>query len=153
MSKEPNPYFEKLLRFRIVFLLVLLFLLFFSIGVFFSLDTATSSPSVVNKDNFYKTWKVLRFYQNGKMVVNDKKFENLRFRINKDSSAEWIRPENTLKLRIWVSEDGSKLIKEDDESMKDIDVVYEIKENKLRFGKRTVESHYEYVLIPEDSGQ
>lgn len=148
MSKEPNPYFQKLLRFRIVFLLVLLFLLFFSIGVFFSLDTATSTTKV-NKENFYKTWKVLRFYQNGKMVVNDKKFENLRFRINKDSSAEWIRPENTLTMRIWVSEDGSKLIKENDESMKDIDVVYEIKENKLRFGKRTVESHYEYVLIPE----
>ncbi|WP_018344339.1 hypothetical protein [Cytophaga aurantiaca] len=148
MSKEPNPYVEKLLRFRIVFLLVLLFLLFFSIGVFFSLDTATST-SLINKDNFYKTWKVLRFYQNGKMVVNDKKFENLRLRINKDSSAEWIRPDNTLTMRIWVSDDGSKLIKEDDESLKDIDVVYEIKEDKLRFGKRTVESHYEYVLVPE----
>jgi hypothetical protein len=91
----------------------------------------------------------LRFYQNGKLVVNDKKFEDLRFRINKDSTAEWIRPENTLMLRIWVSEDGSKLIKEDDESLKDIDVVYEIKKDKLRFGKRTVESHYEYVLVPE----
>lgn len=148
MSNEPNPYFEKLFRFRIVILIVLLFLLFFSIGVFFSLDTATST-SVVNKENFYKTWKVLRFYQNGKLVVNDKKFENLRLRINRDSSADWIRPDNTLSMRIWVSEDGSKLIKEDDESLKDIDVVYEIKEDKLRFGKRTVESHYEYVLVPE----
>lgn len=152
MSKEPNPYVEKLLRFRIVLLIVLLFLLFFSIGVFFSLDTGTSN-SKINKTHFYKTWKVLRFYQNGKLVVNDKKFENLRLRINKDSSAEWIRPDNTLTMRIWVSEDGSKLIKEDDESLKDIDVVYEIKEDKLRFGKRTVESHYEYVLVPEESVQ
>jgi len=148
MSKEPNPYFEKLLRFRIVLLIGLLFLLFFSIGVFFSLDTGTSH-AFINKEHFYKTWKVLRFYQNGKMIVNDKKFENLRFRINRDSSAEWLRPDNTLSMRIWVSEDGSKLIKEDDESLKDIDVVYEIKEDKLRFGKRTVESHYEYVLVPE----
>lgn len=148
MSKEPNPFIEKLLRFRIVLLLVLLFLLFFSIGVFFSLDTGTSNTSI-NKEHFYKTWKVLRFYQNGKLLVNDRKFENLRFRINKDSSAEWIRPENTLKLKIWVSEDGSKLIKENDESLKDIDVVYEINVDKLRFGKRTVESHYEYVLVPE----
>ena len=152
MSKEPNPYVEKLLRFRIVLLIVLLFLLFFSIGVFFSLDTGTSNESI-NKAHFYKTWKVLRFYQNGKLVVNDKKFENLRLLINKDSSAEWIRPENTSKIHLWVSEDGSKLIKEDDEAMKDIDVVYEIKENKLRFGKRTVEAHYEYVLVPEDSVQ
>ena len=148
MSKEPNTYVEKLLRLRIVLLIALLFLLFFSIGVFFSLDTGTSHTSI-NKEHFYKTWKVLRFYQNGKLVVNDKKFENLRFRINKDSSAEWIRPDNILAMNIWVSEDGSKLIKEEDESLKDIDVVYEIKEDKLRFGKRTVESHYEYVLVPE----
>jgi hypothetical protein len=148
MSNEPNPYFEKLLRFRIVLLIGVLFLLFFSIGVFFSLDTGTNT-SRINKKHFYKTWKVLRFYQNGKLVVNDKKFENLRLRINKDSSAEWIRPDNTLTMHIWVSEDGSKLIKEDDESLKDIDVVYEINEHKLRFGKRTVESHYEYVLVPE----
>ena len=148
MSKEPNPYIEKLLRFRIVFLISLLFLLFFSIGVFFSIDTGTSHTTI-NKDHFYKTWKVLRFYQNGKLVVNDKKFENLRLRINKDSSAEWIRPENSLKIHLWVSEDGSKLIKEDDEAMQEIDMVYEIEQNKLRFGKRTVQSHYEYVLIPE----
>ena len=148
MSKEPNPFIEKLLRFKIVILIALLFLLFFSIGVFFSLDTGTSN-AVINKEHFYKTWKVLRFYQNGKMLVNDKKFEYLRLRINKDSSAEWLRPDNTLSMRIWVSEDGSKLIKEDDESLKDIDVVYEIKEDKLRFGKHTVESHYEYVLVPE----
>lgn len=152
MSKEPNTYVEKLLRFRIVLLIVLLFLLFFSIGVFFSLDTGTSNESI-NKIHFYKTWKVLRFYQNGKLVVNDKKFENLRLRINKDSSAEWLRPDNTLSMRIWVSEDGTKLIKEDEEAMKEVDVVYEIKENKLRFGKRTVQAHYEYVLVPEDSGQ
>lgn len=148
MSKEPNPFFEKMLRFRILILIALIFLLFFSVGVFFSLDTGKSSEQI-NKDLFYKTWKVQRFYQNGKLVVNDKKFENLRFRINKDSTGEWIRPDNTLTLNIWVSEDGSKLIKEDDESMKDIDIVYEISEDKLRFGKRTVESHYEYVLVPE----
>jgi hypothetical protein len=152
MSKEPNPYIEKLLRFRIIFLISLLFLLFFSIGIFFSLDTGTSQEGI-NKAHFYKTWKVLRFYQNGKLVVNDKKFENLRLRINKDSSADWIRPDNILSMRIWVSEDGTKLIKEDEESLKDIDVIYEIKEDKLRFGKRTVQAHYEYVLVPEDSGQ
>lgn len=148
MSKEPNPYIEKLLRFRIILLISLLFLLFFSIGIFFSLDTGTSN-TLINKEHFYKTWKVLRFYQNGKLVVNDKKFENLRLRINKDSSADWIRPENTLTTHTWVSEDGSKLIKEDEESLKEIDVVYEIKEDRLRFGKRTVHAHYEYVLVPE----
>ena len=148
MSKEPNPFIDKLLRFKIVILITLLFLLFFSIGVFFSLDTGTSNTTI-NKKHFYKTWKVQRFYKNGKLVVNDKKFDGLRFRINKDSSAEWLRPENTLNLRMWISEDGSKLIKEDEESMEEIDVVYEISENKLRFGKRTVEAHYEYVLVPE----
>lgn len=148
MSKEPNPFFEKLLRFRILFLIILLFSLFLSVGTFFSLDTGDSN-STIHKEYFYKTWKVKRFYQNGKLVVNDKKFEDLLFKINKDSTAEWIRPDNVLEMRLWVSEDGSKLIKEDDESMKDIDIIYEIKENKLRFGKRTIESHYEYVLIPE----
>jgi hypothetical protein len=148
MSNEPNPFMEKLLHFRILFLIVLIFLSFVSVGVFFTLDTGDSNSSM-NKEYFYKTWKVKRFYQNGKLVVNDKKFENLLFKINKDSTAEWIRPDNVLKMRIWVSDDGSKLIKEDDESLKDIDIVYEIKEDKLRFGKRTVESHYEYVLIPE----
>ncbi|WP_299247847.1 hypothetical protein [uncultured Cytophaga sp.] len=148
MSKDPNPFFEKLLRFRILFLIILLFSLFLSVGIFFSLDTGDSN-STIHKEYFYKTWKVKRFYQNGKLVVNDKKFEDLLFKINKDSTAEWIRPDNVLEMRLWVSEDGSKLIKEDDESMKDIDIIYEIKENKLRFGKRTIESHYEYVLIPE----
>jgi hypothetical protein len=148
MNSEPNPFMEKLLRFRILFLIVLLFLLFFSVGVFFTSDTGDSN-STIHKEYFYKTWKVKRFYQNGKLVVNDKKFENLLFKINKDSTAEWIRPDNVLKMHIWVSDDGSKLIKQEDESLKDIDIVYEIKEDKLRFGKRTVESHYEYVFIPE----
>ena len=148
MSKDPNPFFVYLLRFRILFLIILLFSLFLSVGIFFSLDTGDSN-STIHKEYFYKTWKVKRFYQNGKLVVNDKKFEDLLFKINKDSTAEWIRPDNVLEMRLWVSEDGSKLIKEDDESMKDIDIIYEIKENKLRFGKRTIESHYEYVLIPE----
>jgi hypothetical protein len=149
MSKQTSPFVEKLLRFRILFLILFLFLLFFSIGLFFSIDTG-DSKSDANRDHFYQTWKVKRFYQNGKLVINDKKFEHLRFRINRDSTAEWIRPNNVLKLRVWINPNGTQIIKEDDESMEDIDAVYEIKKDKLRFGKRTVESHYEYVMVPDE---
>ncbi len=148
MSKQPSPFVEKLLRIRILLLIVFLFLLFFSIGLFFSIDTG-NSQSDKNRENFYQTWKVLRFYQNGKLVVNDKKFEHLRFRINKDSTAEWIRPNNVIKLRAWINADASKLIKVDEEAMEDIDIIYEIKKDKFRFGKRNVEAHYEYVMIPD----
>lgn len=148
MSKQPSPFVAKLLRIRILLLIGFLFLLFLSIGVFFSIDTG-NSKSDKNRDNFYQTWKVLRFYQNGKLVVNDKKFEHLRFRINKDSTAEWIRADNVIKLRAWINEDASKLVKVDDELIEDIDAIYEIKKDKFRFGKRTVESHYEYVMVPD----
>lgn len=148
MSKQLHPVMEKLFHFRIIFLIAFLFLLFFTVAVFFTIDMG-SSQSDNKKKNFYRTWKVLRFYQNGKLVVNDKKFEQLRFRINDDSTAEWIRPNNTIKIRAWVTADGSQIIKEDEEFMTDIDNVYEIREDKLRFGKRTLESHYEYVMVPE----
>ncbi len=148
MSKQLHPIIEKFLHFRIIFLISFLFLLFFTVAVFFTIDMG-NSHSDSNRKNFYRTWKVLRFYQNGKLVVNDKKFEELRFKINDDSTAEWIRPNGTITLRAWVNAEGNQIIKEDEEFLTDIDYVYEIQENKLRFGKRTLESHYEYVMVPE----
>ncbi|ABG58029.1 hypothetical protein [Cytophaga hutchinsonii] len=148
MSKQLHPVIEKLLHFRIIFLIAFLFLLFFTVAVFFTIDMGNSQSDSTRK-NFYRTWKVLRFYQNGKLVVNDKKFEELRFKINDDSTAEWIRPNSTITIRAWISPEGNQIIKEDEELLTDIDNVYEIQENKLRFGKRTLESHYEYVMVPE----
>ena len=31
----------------------------------------------------------------------------------------------------------------------DIETIYELKKDKLRFGKRNVMAHYEYVMVPE----
>jgi len=152
MSKQAHPIIEKLLHFRIVILIIVLFMIFLSVGIFFSIDTGNNT-SGKNKDDFYKTWKVQRFYQNGKLVVNDKKFEDLRIKINRDSTAEWIRPNSTQKFKTWVTEDCSQIVKLEEDVIPDVDFVYEISEDRLRFGKRNVMTHYEYVLIPEDSGK
>lgn len=152
MSKQRHPYIEKLLHFRIVILIIVLLIIFISFGIFFSIDTGNHT-SDKNKDNFYKTWKVLRFYQNGKLVVNDQKFKNLRIRFDRDSTAEWIRPNSIQKFKSWITDDCSQIIKMEDEIIPDVDFVYEINKDRLRFGKRNVMTHYEYVLIPEDNSQ
>ncbi|MBC7450529.1 MAG: hypothetical protein H7259_03475 [Cytophagales bacterium] len=149
MVKHSGSFIEKIFRLRILLLILLLILIFISIGLFFNYDTGTSFLDG-HPDNIYQTWKVQRFYKNGKLVMNDKKFQNLRFRVNKDSTADWIRPTNTLTMKLWVTEDGSKLIKDEGETIDDIETVYELKKDKLRFGKRTVMSHYEYVMVPEN---
>ena len=148
--KTRNRFILKLFRLRILLLILFVFLTFISIAVFFSIDNGGSGTDK-NTDNIYQTWKVQRFYKNGKLVVNDTKFKNLRFRINRDSSAEWISPNKTQRLRLWVSPDGSQLIMDNGLSIEDIETVYELKKDKLRFGKRNVMSHYEYVLVPETS--
>lgn len=148
MNKQTNPYLEKILRFRILFLITLLFICFISIGIFFAFDTNTKHTAI-NKENLYKTWKIARVYQKGKLVLNDASYENLRLRINRDSTAEWIRPNYTEKIIFWISADGNTLIKETEDGINDIEEVYEVNADKLRFGKRSIEAHYEYVLIPE----
>lgn len=148
MGKNSGSFIEKLFRLRILLLVLILFLVFICIGFYFNYDTGLNSGNDAT-DNIYQTWKVQRFYKNGKLVVNDKKFQNLRFRVNKDSTAEWIRPSNTLKLKLWLTTDGTQIIKDNGESIEDIETVYELKKNKLRFGKRNVMSHYEYVMVPE----
>jgi hypothetical protein len=149
MSKQQHPYIEKLLRFRIIMLIGFLFLLFLFMGVFFSIDTGHNYTDK-NKENFYQTWKCVRYYHNGKLVVNDEKFQNLRIKINHDSTAEWIRPNGTQKYRSWINEDASELVKIDPESnIPEVDHVYEIRKDRLRFGRRNVMTHNEYVLVPE----
>jgi hypothetical protein len=123
-------------------------MMFISIGLFFTFDTGSGQESK-NNSYIYQTWKVERFYKNGKLVINDRKFQNLRFRINPDSTAEWIRPGNNLKMKMWINNNGSQLIKDMGATIDDIETIYELKKDKLRFGKRNVMAHYEYVMVPE----
>jgi len=150
MVKYSNPFIAKIFRFRILLLILLIFLMFISIGLFFTLDTG-SGKSDKHTSYIYQTWKVQRFYKNGKLVVNDKKFQNLRFRVNPDSTAEWIRPNSNLKMKMWINSNGSQLVKDMGTSIDDIETIYELKKDKLRFGKRNIMSHYEYVMVPEGS--
>lgn len=101
-----------------------------------------------NLDYAYKTWSLKKLYQNGKSIENDEKFANLRLRINKDGTAEWIRPEKTLKMSFRFVNDGTQIIIDDGYTLENIETVFELSSNKLRFGKKNVVSQYEYVMIP-----
>jgi hypothetical protein len=118
---------------------------------FFLLGFDENPSKGFNIEHAYKTWSLKKLYQNGKSIENDEKFANLRLKINKDGTAEWIRPENALKMSFKFINDGTQIIIDDGYTLESIETVFELSSNKLRFGKKNVASQYEYVMIPADN--
>lgn len=101
-----------------------------------------------HQDYVYKTWKLKKLYQNGKSVEREPKFSNLKLKVNRDGTAEWIRPDSRLTMSFKVINDGTQIIIDDGYTLEDIETIFELSEEKFRFGKRNIASKYEYIMIP-----
>ncbi len=136
--------------FKIRYVLVLSFLLM-SLIVSSFYYTFNTNPAVAktdtNLENIYNTWKVLKYYENGKLIVNNNRFENLRLRINKDGTADWIKDgyESSIEFSLTKQDDN---IYANKHSLEGKETIYEIKNDRLRFGRRDQMAHYEYIMVP-----
>jgi len=117
--------------------------------LFFAFNTGDDS-AIVNKEYIFNTWKVQKFYKNGKLVVNNKRFDDLQLRINKNGTADWIRPDGKLTLSFRISPDATQIFTDDGFSIEDIETIFELKKDRLRFGKRNIIAQYEYVMVPAE---
>ena len=108
--------------------------------------TPQEKGSTINPNFIYNTWKVEKLYKNGKLVINSKKYNDLFFQVNRDGTAEWIRGNTRLRLSFVITPDGSQITLDDGMRIEDVETVFELKPTLLRFGKRTINSDYEYVL-------
>ena len=120
------------------------------IGSLFLAFNPQKDSSVNDSEYIYNTWKVHKFYKNGKLVINNKRFENLQLRINKNGTADWIRPDGKLTLSFRISPDGTQIFTDDGFSIEDIETIFELKKDRLRFGKRNIIAQYEYVMVPAE---
>jgi len=109
-----------------------------------------TQPEEANLKNIYNTWKIVKYYKNGKLVVDNKKYQNLRFRVNPDGTADWIKEGYESNFPFTISNDGTQLIANNGGSIENVETIYELSESRLRFGKRNILSHYEYVMVPFD---
>lgn len=135
------------LRFTLFFTFILFSLMVSSIYFTYNVPKRTN-PNEVDLKNIYNTWKIVKYYKNGKLVVNNKKFQNLRFRVNQDGTADWIKEGYESNFPFVITKDGSQLIANNGGAIENIETIYELSENRLRFGKRNIISHYEYVMVP-----
>jgi hypothetical protein len=140
---------SKFFKYRFVILSSFIIMTMITGTLFFAFNPQKSS-SINQADYIYNTWKVHKFYKNGKLVINNKRFENLKLRVNRNGTADWIRPEGKLTLSFRISKDGTQIFTDDGFSIEDIESVFELKQDKFRFGKRNIISHYEYVMVPVD---
>lgn len=150
MNYKINSIKKFVFKRRILFLVVIMLTLFAGISLYVIQDANQNSISSIQK-NLYKTWKVERLYKNGKVVVDDKRLQDLKLRINPDSTAEWISSRHTLELKMYLSTDGRELVTNNGESIENIETIYELNDHKLRFGKKHTISQYEYVLVPVET--
>ncbi|HSZ26279.1 MAG TPA: hypothetical protein VK766_11185 [Cytophagaceae bacterium] len=135
------------LRFTLFFAFGLFSLMVSSIYFTYNIPKRTNSEEV-NLNNIYNTWKIVKYYKNGKLVVNNNKFQNLRFRVNVDGTADWIKEGYESNFPFMITKDGSQLIANNGGAIENVETIYELSENRLRFGKRNILSHYEYVMVP-----
>ncbi len=141
---------SRFIKYRFFIFSSLLLFVLLTAALIFTL-TATNKKGVNNPDFIYKTWKVQKFYQNGKLVINSKKFSELKLKVNHDGTAEWIRPDGKQVLVFKVNNDATQIYTDTQTNIEDIETIFELKKEKLRFGKRNIISHYEYVLVPEEN--
>ncbi|MCU0416286.1 MAG: hypothetical protein MUE33_03780 [Cytophagaceae bacterium] len=147
MSKSKKELIEKVIKVRILILVGCLLFLFGLVATLFALD-AGNQNGAREKNTIYQSWKVRRYYKNGKLVIQDEKFSAAEFQIKKDSNAAWLFPNHSMPLKVWISSDGKYLFSQLGEQIPQQETIYELTEDRLRFGKRTVSAHYEFVMEP-----
>jgi hypothetical protein len=140
---------SRFFRYRFVILTSVIVMSLITGTLFFAFNTGTET-SISSKDYIFNTWKVQKFYKNGKLVINNKRFENLQLRVNKNGTADWIRPDGKLTLSFRISPDGTQIFTDDGFSIEDIETIFELKKDRLRFGKRNIIAQYEYVMVPAE---
>ncbi|WMJ75188.1 hypothetical protein RCC89_18755 [Cytophagaceae bacterium ABcell3] len=121
----------------------------FMASLFFTYNL-DSKKQAFDTENLYQTWQIKKFYKNGKLVLNDPKYDNLRLKINRDGTAQWIREGESLYISFEVTPDGSQIIIDDGYTIENIETIFELSKEKFRFGKRNAITHYEYVMVPLD---
>jgi hypothetical protein len=136
-------------KYKYLFLIVLVVfsIIAVSIGITFN---PKKEPVIINPDFIYNTWKLEKLYKNGKLVINSNKYNNLFFQINRDGTGEWIKGSKKLKISVIISPDASQIIEDDGFRIEEAETIFELRPNILRFGKRTLNNHYEYVLTAVD---
>lgn len=102
-----------------------------------------------NQELVYRTWKIKKLYQNGKSIEDDPKFTSLKLKVNRDGTAEWIRPGQKLVISFKLINEATQIILDDGYTVEDIETVFELTEDKFRFGKKNIATRYEYVMIPD----
>ncbi len=122
-------------------------------SMFFFYDNSPINSAHNNPEYIYNTWKVEKFYKNGKLVLDNSKYNLLLFRVNKNGTAEWIKPDRTLPISFKITPDGTQIITDNGFSIEDIETIFELKKDRFRFGKRNIVAHYEYVMVPADEGK
>jgi hypothetical protein len=138
-----------ILKYRFLFLGVFLLAAILITSLVFTYNS-NKENLIVNPDFLYNTWKVEKVYKNGKLVINTNKYNNLFFQVNRDGTAEWIKGDKKLKLSIIVSPNGGQIISDDGMRIEEIETIFELRQNVLRFGKRSLNYHYEYVMTAVD---
>jgi hypothetical protein len=133
------------LKYRYLLLIILVVSAIITIS--FAVTFSPQKEGVTINPNFiYNTWKVEKLYKNGKLVINSNKYNDLFFQVNRDGSAEWIKGTQRMKLSFIISPDGTQIITDDGMRIEQVETVFELRPTLLRFGKRTINSDYEYVL-------
>lgn len=145
MAKSQQEFLEKVVKARILLLVVFLLSVFLVVAFLFALDAGNQNAEK-QKNEIYKTWNVVRYYKNGKLVINDEKFTNASFQVGKDSNSAWYYSNYSMPIKVWISNDGKFLYSQLGEQDEVVENIYELTESRLRFGKRTVVAHYEFVL-------
>jgi hypothetical protein len=138
-----------LLKYKYLLLIVLVVSAIIAISIAITFNR-NNERVIINSEFIYNTWKVEKLYKNGKLVINSNKYNNLFFQVNRDGTGEWHKGEQKIKLNIEISPDGSQMVVDDGMRIEEIETVFELRPTVLRFGKRNINSHYEYVLTAVD---
>jgi hypothetical protein len=124
-------------------------MLFVFISSFYFIYNISSKPKSTDISNIYNTWKIVRYYKNGKLVLDNRKNEYRRFVVYPNGTYKWVNPDvDPDPQPCEISKDGTQLIFENGGTIENIQTIYELSPNRLRFGQRNILSHYEYVMVP-----
>jgi hypothetical protein len=82
--------------------------------------------------------------------MDNSKNDERRLVLYKNGTYKWVKSGNeSAILPFQISSDGSEITFENG-SPENIHKIYELGPNRLRYGQRTVSSHYEFILVPFD---
>lgn len=123
-------------------------LIFFTMISFLFFPTFSASDKEDAIRFIYKKWKVEKLYRNGEAEDH---LGDIYLNIKKDGTAEWIRRGKAFPINFRITPDQRHFVLEDPHALENLETIFELKENKIRFGKKNKYTNYEYVLVPAES--